>query len=246
MKKGNVTILASIFVMALVAAGVGAGTMAWFSAGPVTAESFTMNTATMSMSLVEATYNFDNLKLVPGQEFGPIVITITNTGNMDIKYLSGSMVLTSGSSDLAGKIEIVDWYEYIPGYGWMDNLGQDFKTTSPAAAQNYETLVKDGQSPLTLLELAQSYSTGRGEPYDASAAGHTKVDQWGKYKMYDSDWLTGGGYDEAPGPAIINGGTYYMKLYFKFSTDADNTFQNKSVSFKITFLGMQDYLSQRP
>jgi len=31
MKKGNVTILASILAIALVAAGVGAGTMAWFS-----------------------------------------------------------------------------------------------------------------------------------------------------------------------------------------------------------------------
>ncbi len=45
MKKGNVTILASILAIALVAAGVGAGTMAWFSTVPVTAGLYTMNAA---------------------------------------------------------------------------------------------------------------------------------------------------------------------------------------------------------
>jgi len=246
MKKGNVTILASILAIALVAAGVGAGTMAWFSAGPVTAGPFTMNTATMSMNLVEAgPYTFTDL--VPGQAFGPIVIKITNDGTMDINYLCGSMVITDNIA-LAGKIEIVDWYEYIPGWGWQDNLGSDYGTTRDwnghtyTLTQNFDQLVKDQSAPFTLLEAAQSYSISRGEPL-----GYGILDQFGGYKKFASDWVTGYGYDEVAGgaPAIIKGGTYQMVFYFKFHETAENNLQHTSGSFKITFLGMQD-LSQRP
>ena len=241
MKKGNATILASILAIALVAAGVGAGTMAWFSAGPVNSGTFTMNTATMSMALVEAGhYEFSDL--VPGKAFGPITIKIKNTGSMDINYLCGSMEIVS-NIPLANKIEIVDWYEYIPGYGWVDNLGQDFVATSPAAAQHFDQLVKDQIAPFTLLEAAQSYSIGRGEPWGSGI-----LDQFGGYKKYASDWVTGYGYDEVPGgqPAIIKGGEYQMVFYFKFHETAGDDLQHTSGSFKITFLGMQDWTSQRP
>ena len=240
MKKGNATILASILAIALVAAGVGAGTMAWFSTTAQTTSTYTMNAAEMKMVLTAGPYTFD--KLVPGQEFGPIIITIENTGSMDIKYLSGNMVLTSGSVALADKIEIVDWYEYISGYGWVDNLGNDFG----GVAQNYEKLVKDELAPLTLLELAQSYVPGNGEPKDVNP-GTWYLDQFGKYVKHPDDWITGYGYDQVPSdiPAIKEGGTYYMKLYFRFSDKAGNDLQKTSVSFTITFIGVQD-LSQLP
>jgi len=238
MDKGAILVSMAIIMVASVL--VGAGTMAWFSTGNVTTSTYTMNTATMTMEITTVPYTFDNL--VPGQTFGPIVIKIKNTGTMDILYLSGSMVL-SGSSALADKIDIVDWYEYIPGYGWIDNLGHDF----PAAdEQHYETLVEDEAAPLTLLELAQSYVpyATNPEPQTSNPGGYY-LDQWGNYVKHPDDWITGGGYDQTPGPAIIVGGEYQMKLWFKFSEEAGNNLQGKSVSFTITFIGVQD-LSQLP
>jgi hypothetical protein len=238
LRKGNVTILASIFVMALVASVVSVGTQAWFSAGPETTGPYVMNAGTMTMAIQTTPVTFSNLK--PGDVFGPVDIVIRNTGSIDIWSLAGSMTL-SGSGALADKIEITQWDEYLPGYGWQDNL---------ADPQHFALLVQDGNRPLTLLEAAQSYSTGRGEPYAVSGPGHDKVDQWGKYKMYYSDFVTGAGYDQHSGYAIKTYSStsqdYIMRFKFKFSETAGNGLQGASVSFTISFLGMQDYVSQRP
>jgi hypothetical protein len=239
MRKGNVMILASIFTMLLVAMGVGAGTMAWFSTEEEVTDTYTFASGTMEMEITTGSYTFPS-NWAPGDEYGPVDIKIKNTGTIDIWSLAGSMTL-SGSFALADKIEITQWDEYLPGYGWQDNL---------ADPQHYHELVVDGDPPLTLLEAAQSYAIGRGEPYDSSGEGHTKLDQFGKYKKYYSDWVTGAGYDQHEGYAIktfaSTGQEYIMRFSFKFSEDAGNDLQGKSVSFKITFLGMQDYESQRP
>jgi len=244
MKKGNVTILASVFVMALVAAGVGAGTMAWFSTPARSTSNFDLYAATMDMTLTAGPYSFPYL--IPGQSLPDITIKITNIGNMGIPSLAGSMVLNGGApltpSDVAykfaDKIEVVSWQEFIPGVGWTENVN--------GPVQKYETLVGDGALPLTLLEVAQSYSRGRSEPYPSSGAEHTKIDQFGWYKKYSSDWVSGDAYDQTAGYAIIQGGEYQMLFRLKFSNTAGNDLQGQSFSFAITFTGMQDYTSQRP
>lgn len=235
MKKGNITILASIFIMALVTAGVSVGTQAWFSTEAETTGVYSMNAATMDMIVTASSIDFSNL--VPGEELSDITITIQNDGTMDIGYLCGSMTMT-GSVALADMIIVEEWWEYIPGEGWTENV-------DPGADQQYWLYVGDGIAPLTLLEVVQSYSTGRGEPYDETAEGHDKVDQFGKYKMYASDWISGGGYDQTEGPAIIEDGEYQMVFRLKFSEDAGNDLQGASASFTITFQGLQD-LSLRP
>jgi len=230
MKKGNVTILASVFVMALVAAGVGAGTMAWFSTAEKTTGTFTMNAATMSMDMIYAgPYTFSNL--VPGQTFGPIEIQIKNTGTMNIKYLAGNLILDSNQA-FADKIEVTSIAEYIPGSpaGWYESIG---------GTQQYEKLVKDYNAPLTLLELAKSYYG------DEPAYVGGKTDQFGGTVKSLSDWVTGYGYDIIPTDAIPVGGTYYMRLSFKFSESAGNDLQGATCTFRISFLGIQD-LSQVP
>jgi len=246
MDKG--AILASMAVIALASVLVGAGTMAWFSTGVKTTGKFTMNAATMKMELTAGPYTFD--KLIPGQKLPDITISITNTGDMDILYLCGSMVLADGASltsssiawKFADKIEVLEWWEYIPGSGWTNNVG---------GAQEYETLVGDGKTPLTLLEVAQSYALGRTfegvnypEPWPKDNV-PGKNDQFGASKLYASDWISGGGYDQTPGPAIIKDGVYQMVFRLQFSTDAGDDLQGTSLSFKITFQGLQD-LSQRP
>jgi predicted ribosomally synthesized peptide with SipW-like signal peptide len=228
MKNRNV-ILASIIMMALVTAGVGAGTMAWFSTAEKTTGTFTMNAATMSMDMISAgPYTFDNL--VPGQTFGPIEIQITNTGTMNIKYLAGNLILDSNQA-FADKIEVTSILEYIPGSpsGWYESIG---------GTQHYETLVQDGVAPLTLLELAKSY-------IGAEPGTGAKTDQFGGYVNHLSDWVTGGNYDQVPTDAISVGGTYHMKLTFKFSESAGNDLQHATCTFRISFLGLQD-LSENP
>jgi len=235
MNKGNVTILASILAIVLVATGVGAGTMAWFSTIPATAGTYTMSAAEMKMEVTTGTYTFE--KLVPGKAFGPITIDIKNTGTMDINYLGGDLVITDKdgnpySSDtasgvlLANYIEITSLREYIPNYGWQESIG---------GSQKYETLVKDGSTPLTLMELAKSYW------YPGPETPLTTTDQFGNWVKSTTDWCTGDGYDIVPDgqPALAFGGTYEMVLMFKLSDLTPNTMQGQSCSFKIVFTGVQ-------
>jgi hypothetical protein len=237
MKLDKGAILASMAIIVLASVLAGAGTMAWFSTPSRSTGTYYLNAATMDMQITTQPITLSNL--VPGQKLPDITIKISNTGTMDILYLCGSMELADGATlsenDIAWKfaknIIVEEWWEYIPGSGWTNNVG---------GTQKYEELVGDGQAPLTLLEVAQSYARGRNEPWNSG-----KPDQFGKYKMYSSDWISGGGYDQTPGPAIIVGGEYQMVFRLKFSESAGNELQGQSLSFRITFQGLQD-LSQRP
>lgn len=233
MKKANMTILASIFVMALVASVVSVGTMAWFSTGEETTSVYSMDAATMTMTVTTSTITFSNL--VPGAAFGPVTIPIANTGTMDINYLGGDLIITDASgtpySDdtasgvlLSKYIEITSLQEYIPNYGWQESIG---------GTQAYETLVKDGSAPLTLMELAKSHWVGA-EPSN-------KLDQFGYWVKTTTDWCTGDGYDIVPAgqPALAVGGTYQMVLNFKLSDATPNSMQGQSCHFKIVFTGVQ-------
>jgi len=236
MKKGNATILASILAIALVAAGVGAGTMAWFSTVPATAGLYTMSAAEMKMEVTTGTYTFE--KLVPGKAFGPITIDIKNTGTMDIDYLGGNLIITdqygntlSSDSGLANYIEVTSLREYIPTYGWTESIG----TAPGGTLQHYETLVQDGSTPLTLMELAKSYW------YPGPETPLTTTDQFGNWVKSTTDWCTGHGYDQVPSniPALTFGTTYEMVLMFKLSDNTPNPMQGQSCSFKIVFTGVQ-------
>ena len=234
MKKGNMTILASVFIMALVAAGVGAGTMAWFSTTPVSTDYAEMNAATMSMGGVNlGPWKFYNL--APGDEF-KITIELKNTGTMDIKYLGIDWViggtLDSTTMEFARQIEVTHIWECVSGT-WRDSM---------ADPQFYQKLVSDGIPPFTLLELAQSYHGG--EPAWASGR---KLDQFGGWVGTTTDAVTGGGYDVTPGPALpYSGLNYQMELDLKFSTTAGNDLQGKQLLFYVVFTGTQDYLSTLP
>jgi hypothetical protein len=235
--KGNATILASIIAIVLVAAGVGAGTMAWFSTADKTTSTYTMNAATMDMVVTTSPITFPNL--VPGQTFGPVTISIANTGTMDINYLGGNLIITDiagtpYTSDtapgvlLANWIEITSLKETIPNYYTIESIG-------PSYGQSYELSVGNNLAPLTLMELAKSYHGT--EP----GTGAVK-DQFGGNVAYIGDWATGYGYDIVPAnvPAIAQGTNYQMVLMFKLSDLTPNAMQGQSCSFKIVFTGAQD------
>lgn len=161
---------------------------------------------------------------------------------MDILFLASTFTIEPHGSmgqNFAEHINVTGWDEYIPGSGWQDNFGPD---------QNIQTLVGDGQYPLTLLELVQAYTPDEFD-HNTNGGGQTPTynvqDQFGWWVKSDSDYVTGGGYDQAPGPAIITGGTYRMKLTLEFMETAGNDLQDRTLTLYTEFFGMQD-LSQRP
>ena len=200
-----------------------------------------MNTATKKREITTSPITFTDLE--PGKRFGPIRIEIVNTGTMNIRYLAISWELNGGNPisprsnawKLADNIIVTGMREYSPGSGWLNELGY---------RQNFHLSVEDGEYLFTLLELAQSYSIGRDEPYEESGEGHYELDQFGKYKRHRSDAVTGGGYDATPGPAIVVGRTYVMVLWFKVSETAGDDLLGKSISLQVKFLGMRDLASR--
>jgi predicted ribosomally synthesized peptide with SipW-like signal peptide len=228
----NKKILASIFVIGMLALAMGYGTYSYFSSTKTsTGNTFTIGT--LSMGEVTASFSCPST-WGPGDSF-TATWDLTNTGTMDIKYLAVDIHNYYGTADLASVIEVTEFKEYIPGYGWIDNL---------VDPQFYQTLVKDGVAPFTLKELMQSYVPSFGEP--GWTAGFVK-DEFGGWVKHTSDWITGYGYDIVPAgtPAIKVGGTYELLLTFKFMTSAGDAYQGATANMDITFMGIQD-ISQAP
>jgi hypothetical protein len=242
MKKGNVTILASILAIALVAAGVGAGTMAWFSTEKVSAGNTVFKSGIMAMTSVGAGPFTTPAGWKPGDSF-KVTFELDNTGDIDILYLATFFTIDpyyGWGITFAENIQVTAWWEYIPGTGWQDNF---------ADAQKIYTLVGDGQQPLTLLEVVQAYTPDEiawHSAHNHKEAPFLVLDQFGNYVKADSDYLTGGGYDMTPGPAIKAGlDNYKMEITFKFMESAGNDLQNRELKLYTQFFGMQAEI-QRP
>jgi predicted ribosomally synthesized peptide with SipW-like signal peptide len=77
MRKGNVTILASLFTMLLVAAGLGAGTFAYFSDTEKSSDNVIV-AGTIDLSL---TGDFDFYDVKPCKDMDPVIFEFKNVGN---------------------------------------------------------------------------------------------------------------------------------------------------------------------
>jgi predicted ribosomally synthesized peptide with SipW-like signal peptide len=144
----NKKILASIFVIGLLAFGLGYGTYSYFSHTETSYDN-TFTAGILSTSGVTRSFSCPS-GWAPGDSF-TATWDLTNTGNIPIKYLAVDLHHYRYTADLADVIEITRFEEYIPGYGWINNL---------VDPQHYQQLVGDGASPLTLKELMQSYIVG--------------------------------------------------------------------------------------
>jgi len=223
-------IFASIFVIGMLALAMGYGTYSYFSSTKTSYDN-TFTAGILSMSEVTRSFSCPST-WAPGDSF-TATWDLTNTGTIDIKYLAVDIHNYWGTADLADVIEVTEFKEYIPGYGWIDNLG---------TAQNYQGSVGNLASPLTLKELMQSYFA----PEPANTAGYVQ-DEFGGWVRHTSDWITGYGYDTVPAgtPAMKVGGMYELLLTFKFMTSAGNAYQGATAHMDITFMGIQD-ISQAP
>ena len=226
----NKKILASIFVIGLLAFAMGYGTYSYFSSTKTSTDNV-FTAGILSMSEVTRSFSCPS-GWAPGDSF-TATWDLANTGTIDIKYLAVDIHHYWGTADLASVIEVTEFKEWIPGYGWIDNL---------ADPQHYQQLVGDGVSPLTLKELMQSYIFGV-EPLTSGEV----TDEFGNHVNHVTDWITGYGYDIVPTgtPAIAVGGTYGLKLTFKLMESAGDAYQGATVHMDITFMGIQD-LSQAP
>jgi predicted ribosomally synthesized peptide with SipW-like signal peptide len=223
-------VFASIFAIGILALAMGIGTYSYFS-DTETSTNNTFTAGTLGMGAVTRSFSCPST-WAPGDSF-TATWDIANTGTIDIKYLAVDIHHYTSGADLASVIEVTEFKEYIPGYGWVDNLG---------AAQNYQGSVGDLVLPLTLKELMQSYFA----PEPAQTATYVQ-DEFGGWVRHTTDWITGYGYDTVPAgtPAISVGGTYELKLTFKFMESAGNDYQGANANMDITFMGIQD-LNQAP
>lgn len=220
-------VLISVMAIALVAALVGVGTFAWFSDTETSAaNTFTAGTLNMKIADNNEGWN-DGLPvtaswvspagLLPGDTFDTGLIRLQNVGSADIPYLFTNYYgYDYVGADLGSAIEVVEYWEDIPGYGPVQNIG---------GLQQLELSIGDGVAPLTLRELVEGYWPGDTTP--------------------DVDYCTGSGYDTTPGPAIIKGGTYSTYLKLHFMETAGNEFQGASCSFSVAFEGVQDNAAQK-
>lgn len=154
MRKGNVTILASIFMMLLVAMGVGAGTMAYFS----DVESATGNQITagvLNIKIKDSDEDFKNgpvtaslssPPLKPGEEFWTDVIQLRNDGTIDAQYVYAhfrDLTVEDGAHPesewddkpnyLMHQIVLVEIWEWAP---LMEGVGGECYTTFDSATAN--------------------------------------------------------------------------------------------------------------
>lgn len=241
MKSKIGAIAASMAIIMLASVFAGAGTMAWFSTKEVNPGKTVFKSPIMSMKAVSAgPFNTpDDWK--PGDTF-TVTFELENTGDIDILYLATTFTIKPDGpigKEFAEHIKVTKWWEFIPNGLWQDNF---------ADPQFIYELVGDGAMPLTLLEVVQSYTPDEitwHKEHNHETETFRVLDQFGNWVKSDSDYITGGGYDMTPGPAIIAGGTYKMEIEFEFMTSAGNNLQGKTLTLYTEFFGMQD-LSQRP
>jgi predicted ribosomally synthesized peptide with SipW-like signal peptide len=221
MKKGNVTILASIFIMALVAAGVGAGTMAYFSdTVKSTGNTFTSGILDMTPVTVGPVV-FDKWK--PG-DTGDFVIALKNTGNIDIKYLlmRDEKLALGGNGYLGYVIEILslDEYKIYPDgvsvkYGPETCSGETYESWLPVA-------ICDGGVHDKHLSL--------NEWFIGFPPGTSKSNDYWDVVTLSANWSGG---------VLEVGYTYKMVLHLKFmeTNHPQDGYQESTLSFDWVVMG---------
>jgi predicted ribosomally synthesized peptide with SipW-like signal peptide len=210
LRKGNVTILASVFTMLLVAMGVGAGTMAYFSGVQSGTGSFSTGTLTLD-TVAYSSWTLTNLS--PGDEW-TTSIQLRNTGSLDAMYVYMAFYITADSGPsygLADKIVLEEIKEWCYLNSWAT-------TTFDTATSNSWLGVWGGtqDNSISLYDLATVAMTG-GESAKTS------------FKLHTGTPPTSGAY-------LPSGRDCYIDLKFKLLEATDNDYQGKTCSFTIKFI----------
>jgi predicted ribosomally synthesized peptide with SipW-like signal peptide len=224
MKKGNVTILASIFVMALVAAGVGAGTMAYFTDVETSKDNkFTVGTLDVWIkdnnegwfndAPVHASWTSPE-GLAPGQKFTTDVIYLQNVGNIDAMVVYTRFCELSNEA-LAKKLVLIDIFDYSSSSGLWSIPAPFTYDSANAWLKFWRNDELDKKGYITLWDLV--YIANPGGP-------STKT---GLYFYQDSK------------PELPAGGTFGTYAIFELMKDTKNDLQGGIVTFRIDLIASQ-------
>jgi predicted ribosomally synthesized peptide with SipW-like signal peptide len=214
MKKGKITIFASIFIMTLVAAGASVGTQAYFSETEAAAITFTAGTVNLRLSKDSGASWHDGLSFSLPSNWAPgdvstIEIWLKNVGTtgMENLFVTGDNLAGSPDKSLSDVIHITD-----VAYTDRDPNTGGAMWVHPASGTYYQTTFGDNAAPFTLRELANGLSNGD--------------------KM-NFCWGTPGEH----GDYLPAGGARIQKFMIEFTFDANagNSYQGKTVSFDLLF-----------
>jgi len=222
MRKGNVTILASIFAMLLVAMGIGAGTMAWFSSTKTVGPTIVAGTVNLRLSKDGITWD-DHLEFdfptgfAPGDDF-EIHVYLKNNDNAGSRtvWVYGDNLggLNPGLSDVIYITDVA--YTDSPTYGTWESGYTGYWAhpgkTDPEDDTYYVVQFGNNLSPLTLREFTDAILEN--DEYMRF--------YWGMW--FEEDYLKAYGAN-----------TQQVRLTFHFDEAAGNNWQGKSCTFDIVF-----------
>jgi predicted ribosomally synthesized peptide with SipW-like signal peptide len=249
MKKGNMTVFASIFVMALVASVVSVGTMAYFSdvesstgnqiaAGTLNIEIKDSDQGWYDGTPVTASMSSPAGGLKPGDEFWTDVIKLKNVGTIDAQYIYASFNTLSchdganpesewaGSPNyIADQIVLVDIWEYSPN---MNGVGgsqyNPFDSTTADAWLLFWGAPQDGS--ISLWDIV-TYAEPGGSSAKTSFRFHTGdgLDPLGSGKACHLVY-----------PYLPVGGEVQIQFKFKLLENTDNRAQGDYCQFNVDFI----------
>lgn len=221
MRKGNVTILASVLAIALVAAGVGMGTMAWFSDTKVAGPTITTGNVNLKLSKTHGGSYEDTQEFAFPEGFAPgdyhqIDVYLKNIGTTGMRALWVYGTLHLNEASIANQI-------YITKVGFTDLGGMCY----PGGGDFYDDGVDpdlsriifgDGNYPLTVYEFCTS---------------RVPDVTWGYMRFFwgtSTDMI-----DYLPTDEIRK-----VELTFYFNELAGNYYQDRDCDFDIVFHATDD------
>lgn len=251
MKKGNVTILTSILAMVLVAAGVGMGTMAWFSDVEM-AEVGQVYAGTLDIKIREAGGSWEDGHpvlisvpvLKPGDTF-TVDIRLKNIGNMDIQYIYASFPnlnwdggdnpesewAEGDDGKYLTKMIVLDGInEYSPNHpddGWYHN---DF--TDSDLCDDWLAYWNTHGTPAVIAPLDGDFSL-YDLVYTAEGGGGSALTS---FRFHTGDELENGVPRHEIYPYLPVGATVVITFEFRLLDETDNRAQGDYCEFDLVFI----------
>lgn len=244
MRKGNATILASVLAIALVAAGVGMGTMAYFSdvetaeIGQVYATTLDMQIAKSGGAYGDVTVNIDSDKLAPGDTF-TIDVWLKNVGTTDIRYVFASFrnLWYDG-----GDWTEAEWSEAVDGLHLVKMIVLDEiyeKSPSLIGGELYNDFTVDMNSWLAFWGVPGAEQDGSISLYDLVVYSEPGGDSaLTSFRFHAGDEKEGTGIPRHERYCYLPvGDKVNIKFTFRLDEDTLNYAQGDCFGFDLVFIG---------
>ena len=226
MRKGNLTILASVLAIAIVATAIGAGTMAYFNeVAQATGNTFTAGNLDIKLSATGTGgwvsgpitgFWSSPTGWAPGETFTRRLY-FRNDGDVDVQVvlLDFKNYQYTGASTFWDVIEVVSVEEHFEGEGinYVPGFMDDW--------------LGDGDAPLTLHELMAT-------PNDPGSVGNCDAILFATFEgACTADGCTASNIALMGGTYLAPAQTGWLELEFKFSSTASSTYEGATASFDL-------------